>query len=146
MGAVLFASTTTSLSWSKIDDRHWSAPALWYGAVLMALIAVVLGAHHTMMLPELSATTSNFSTLRKKPRGNASAKDDVRPGRISLFSMHTPLMCLTYSIIFFLVGLASFVIGPLVMNPRWNADVKVRCRIWKDVDILIYHRPCFYIL
>ena len=91
----------------------------------MALMAVILGAQHTMMLPELSAPTSNFLTICKKLRGKKSAKNDVRNGGIILFSLQAPLMCLAYSTVFFLAGLASFVISPLAMNPRWNAEAKV---------------------
>ena len=77
----------TGWSW-----RSGTARSYW------PLMAVVLGAHHTMMLPELSATTSNFSTVRKKLRGNFSAKDDVQPRRIILFSLQAPLMCLKYQL------------------------------------------------
>ena len=95
----------------------------------MALMAVVLGAEHTMMLSNLSAPTRNILTVRKKLRGMMSAKDNVRPGAIILFTLQAPLMCLAYSIILFLGGLASFVISPLAMNPIWDADAKVRDRI-----------------
>ena len=95
----------------------------------MALMAAVLGAEHTLMLPNLPAPTSNFLTIRKKLRGKMSTKDDVRPGGIILFSLQAPLMCLAYAMILFLAGLASFVISPLAKNPRWGAEAKVRDRI-----------------
>ena len=48
-----------------------------------------------------------------------------QPSHMVLFALQAPLMCLTYSIIFFLAGLTSVVLSPLAENPGWNSDAKV---------------------
>lgn len=55
-------------------------------------------------------------------------KRHERPSHLVLFALQAPIMCLTYSIVFFLAGLASVVLSPLAQNPGWNPEAKVSVR------------------
>ena len=58
-------------------------------------------------------------------REHASRMEQQQPSHMVLFALQAPLMCLTYSIVFFLAGLASVVLSPLAVSPGWNAQAKV---------------------
>ncbi|KAI9653779.1 MAG: hypothetical protein M1831_005646 [Alyxoria varia] len=199
-GALLFSSLVSALSWTTVQASHWSGPACWYAGIVWSLLAIVLGAQQSMVVPNACKSPGQLDMLRKKVmvgghgRGDAMlgkrveseygsrnvtrwidrAKDALKrekeaeekggkgggeeekgqehddhhrhhhhfhrnhdehdeehhqrprsqPSHMVLFALQAPLMCLTYSIIFFLAGLTSVVLSPLAENPGWNSDAK----------------------
>ena len=171
-----------------MQGTHWSGPACWYAGIIWALLAIVLGAQQSMVVPDACQSPEKISELRQKlmvgghgrgfldkhvstkyggrgvsqwversraatgessgghkgvREGEEVEKGEGRhhhrhhheqhhherrkqPSHLVLFALQAPLMCLTYSIFFFLAGLASVVLSPLAHNPGWNADAKVR--------------------
>ena len=67
-----------------------------------------------------------------------------RPSHMVLFALQAPIMCLTYSIVFFLAGLASVVLSPVAKNPEWNSEAKVSVhRITQSCPLHAMHSLCF---
>jgi hypothetical protein len=63
-GAVLFTSVISCLSWTNIDSRHWTGPALWYCSILLAIASVVLAAQQHMVLENIRV--ENWKTVQTK--------------------------------------------------------------------------------
>ncbi|KAI9668393.1 MAG: hypothetical protein M1831_001147 [Alyxoria varia] len=57
-------------------------------------------------------------------REHSHRTEQQQPSHMVLFALQAPLMCLTYSIVFFLAGLASVVLSPFADNPGWNPEAK----------------------
>ena len=136
----MFASTISCLSWSVLSTSYWSGPALWYGSIVLALMAVMLGAQQVMFLPDNfdANAARDFrkrlmvrSSNREKRRG-----EDLEPRQSMLFAWQAPLMCLSCSVVFFHAGLLSVVVGPLVRKGEWGDEAKV-CGLLKTL------RDCF---
>ena len=130
----MFASTISCLSWSVLSSSYWSGPALWYGSIIFALTAVMLGAQQVMFLPDnfdanaarafrkkLMVCGSSSSSSREKRR----AAELLEPRQSMLFAWQAPLMCLSCSVVFFHAGLLAVVIGPLARKREWGDEAKV---------------------
>ena len=128
----MFASTISCLSWSVLSSSYWSGPALWYGSIIFALTAVMLGAQQVMFLPD-NFDTNAARAFRKKLMvcGSSSSREKRRvaellePRQSMLFAWQAPLMCLSCSVVFFHAGLLAVVIGPLARKRELGDEAKV---------------------
>ena len=116
-GAILFAATVASLSWSTVSTSHWSGPALWYAAILLSLTSVILGGQQAWLSP-LSISTQNADMFKHKFRARR---------RRALIAWQAPMMCLCYSIVLFLAGLTVVIVSPFASNRTWGEEAKVIC-------------------
>ena len=138
------------LSWSTpLQKAHWSGPACWYAGIVLSLTAIVLGAQQTMYIPGAipspapPKTTSEVTIdedsaltfqkyLRRRPHSNEANGDSDgegghgrKPRKYMLFVWQTPLMLFTYSVAFFLAGMSSVVLSPLVaQGVGWTDEAK----------------------
>ena len=129
----MFASTISCLSWSNLSSSHWSGPALWYGSIILALMAVMLGAQQVMFLPDkFDGNAARDFRKRLMVRGREKMRAELEPRQSVLFAWQAPLMCLSCSVMFFHAGLLSVVISPLARKPGWGDEAKV-CGILKSL-------------
>ena len=129
----MFASTISCLSWSNLSSSHWSGPALWYGSIILALMAVMLGAQQVMFLPDkFDGNAARDFRKRLMVRSREKMRAELEPRQSILFAWQAPLMCLSCSVVFFHAGLLSVVISPLARKPGWGDEAKV-CGILKSL-------------
>ena len=114
-GAVLFGATIASLSWPAVSTSHWSGPALWYAAILLALASIILAGQQAWLLPK-SITTQTAEEYKRKLQS---------AHRLMLCAWQAPIMCLCYSIVMFLAGLTVVVVSPFATNRIWGDEAKV---------------------
>ena len=132
----MFASTISCLSWSVLSSSYWSGPALWYGSIVLALMAVMLGAQQVMFLPDNfdadAARDFRVRLMVRSSREKKRAAEVLEPRQSMLFAWQAPLMCLSCSVVFFHAGLLSVVVSPLARKREWGDEAKV-CRILKSL-------------
>lgn len=100
----MFASTISCLSWSNLSTTYWSGPALWYESIILALTSIILGAQQAMFMPDTVDVEASQEFRRRHIADNGSEKRP-EPRQVMLFVWQAPLVCLSYSIVFFLAGL-----------------------------------------
>jgi hypothetical protein len=122
-GAVLFASIISCLSWNDLSTRHWTAPTLWYCSILLAITAVITGATQSLVLDHVCP--SSWQTVKACLADQNRLTATPQPNGAMVFTLQYPMMCLSYSIVFFLAGLMSFVYSPVAQSWRWDEDTKV---------------------
>ena len=110
----MFASTISCLSWSNLFTSHWSGPALWYGSIVLALMAVMLRAQQAMFLPDDFAARDFRKRLLVRSREK---RADLEPRQSMWFAWQAPLVCLSCSVVIFYAGLLSVVVSPLARKP-----------------------------
>ena len=126
----MFASTISCLSWSVLSTSYWAGPALWYGSIVLALMAVMLGAQQVMFLPD-SLDANAARDFRKRLMVHGGRREKKRgaelldPRQSMLFAWQAPLMCLSCSVVFFHAGLLSVVVSPLARKREWGDEAKV---------------------
>ena len=120
----MFVSTIFCLSWSKLSSTHWSAPALWYSSIVLA---VMLGAQQVMFLPD-NFDGNAVRELRKRLMVRSKEKmsrAELEPRLSVLFAWEAPLMCLSCLVVFFHAGLLAVVRSPLAGKKGWGNEAKV---------------------
>ena len=127
----MFTSTISCLSWSNLSTTYWPGPALWYGSIILALTSIIVGAQQAMFMPD-TVDTEAAQEFRRRHIANNGSEKRPEPRQIMLFVWQAPLMCLSYSIVFFLAGLTSVVLSPLAQRPGWNAEAKVCASILRQ--------------
>lgn len=131
----MFASTISCLSWGVLSSSYWSGPALWYGSIVLALMAVMLGAQQVMFLPDnFDGNAARSFRKRLMVRSNREEKRAIEllePRQSMLFAWQAPLMCLSCSVVFFHAGLLSVVVSPLARKREWGDEAKV-CGVLKS--------------
>ncbi|KAK3059338.1 hypothetical protein LTS18_011100, partial [Coniosporium uncinatum] len=123
-GAVIFASVISCLSWSNIENAHWSGPALWYASIVFAILAVVLGSQHSMLLPDMTTQIDKDWKAIRESMTVGNADGTRRPSSITMFAWQGPTMCLSYSLVAFMAGLMSVVFSPWAQNMVWGPEAK----------------------
>ena len=108
----MFTSTISCLSWSNLSTTYWPGPALWYGSIILALISIILGAQQAMFMPD-TVDAEAAQEFRRCHMANNGSEKRPEPRQIMLFVWQAPLMCLSYSIVFFLAGLCLLDSGNL---------------------------------
>ena len=121
----MFASTISCLSWSNLSSSYWSGPALWYGSIVLALMAVMLGAQQVMFLPDKFDGNAARDFRRRLMVRSREKRAELEPRQSMLFAWQAPLMCLSCSVLFFHAGLLSVVVSPLARKPGWGDEAKV---------------------
>ena len=121
----MFASTMSCLSWSNLSSSHWSGPALWYGSIVLALMAVMLGAQQAMFLPDRIDGNAARDFRKRLMVRSREKRAELEPRQSMLFAWQAPLMCLSCSVVFFHAGLLSVVVSPLARKPGWGDEAKV---------------------
>ena len=112
----MFGAPIASLSWTAVPSSHWSGPALWYAAIVLSLTSVVLGGQQAWLLP-ISISPHEAQIYRDKFEGKRQR---------ALLAWQAPMMCLCYSILFFLAGLGVVVISPFARKGNWGEEAKVK--------------------
>ena len=151
-GGFLFTTVASCLQWPGTQNGHWSAAASFYACMLLALVAIVSGSQQLNVLPserrqDLSDIVETPDALRSKDKLDTELKEseeqflqavverlrDTRypdhPNTFLIFALQAPLLLLTLSVIAFAVGLCSVIFAPLVKQPGWNDNAKVRLGI-----------------
>lgn len=123
-GAVVFTTVPSCLSWAVLASSHWTASALWYVSIVLAITGTVFGGQQVLLLPE-KTDDQNWHILYNKltvvhPNGTRRARKRM------IFAWQCPVMCLAYSVTCFMGGLMSVVFSPVAMNPAWDRNAKVR--------------------
>ncbi|KAL9091177.1 MAG: hypothetical protein Q9159_001594 [Coniocarpon cinnabarinum] len=123
-GAVVFTSVTQSLSWPSVANANWSASALLYSSVVLAIAAVVVGAQQQRVLPSfVDDAHLNFNEKSLQLfRERLMFRD--RKNRSVVFALQCPLMMLSFSVLSFLAAMCSTIFGPLVVAIRWDDNAK----------------------
>ena len=122
----MFASTISCLSWSNLSSTHWSGRALWYSSIVLALMAVMLGAQQVMFLPDKfdgNAAREFRKRLMVRSKEKMS-RAELEPRQSVLFAWQAPLMCLSCSVVFFHAGLLAVVGSPLAGKKGWGDEAK----------------------
>ncbi|KAL9061135.1 MAG: hypothetical protein Q9162_000280 [Coniocarpon cinnabarinum] len=122
--AVVFTSVTQSLSWPSVANANWSASALLYSSVVLAIAAVVVGAQQQRVLPSfVDDAHLNFNEKSLQLfRERLMFRD--RKNRSVVFALQCPLMMLSFSVLSFLAAMCSTIFGPLVVAIRWDDNAK----------------------
>ena len=89
----MFASTISCLSWSNLSSSHWSGPALWYGSIVLALMAVMLGAQQVMFLPDNFDGNAARDFRKRLMVRSREKRAELEPRQSMLFAWQAPLMC-----------------------------------------------------
>lgn len=125
---MLFTSVVSALSWSGIENSHWSVFACFYSSIVVALVAIVLSNQQETFLrlsldgsPALSSTAVQLSF--KASSKNLSERP--RPNRLMIFALQSPMMMFVFATMMFLAGLCSTVYSPLVRKDiDWGHHLK----------------------
>ena len=148
------------LQWPSVQAGHWSAAALFYASMLVALLAIVTGSQQSLILPNDAKlnttedpsderkpaapqrTISHLSRQESKLEQNerdylntviyrlSKTHDKGWPNKLHVFALQAPMMFLSWCVVFFLAGLCSVIFGPLARQLAWNDDAKVRSFIF----------------
>lgn len=125
------------MSFWDLNSRHWSGPACWYSSIVLSIVAVLSGAQQVILLDSFLLTESLAAREHLCRRSEG-------PNWIAVFAWQTPLMFLSYSLIFYIAGLTSYVASPVALNVQWDGDAKVRPRLPHEQNLenitLIYDR------
>lgn len=132
----MFASTTQSLSWPALAASHWSAGALLYACIILAIPSILLGTQQLSVLPEIEDIRTMSEEKIKKMKDSflsstplpicANSTTDI--STFVLFVWQAPRTFLAASLASFIGAMISIVISAVASKPGWNAEAKVRHR------------------
>ena len=130
-------------------EAYWLASAFWYSSLVLSILGILMAAQQTSVLhllgkPAPSAVDDclektnmhRFLPLiltEKRPQIPRSARSlDLgggnkkwRPRWKMVFIWQCPIMFMSYSVCFFLIGLTLFVCTPLIRADSWNTACNV---------------------
>ena len=153
-GGFLFTTVASCLQWPGTANGHWSAPALLYASILLALGAIVTGSQQLLLLPnerqeDRRTVTGVASVLPQqvllKPVDRIDSEMETAErqhlkevvGRIcdtpegeelnyhQIFALQTPIMLLALAVVTFVAAMCSVVFAPLATEPVWGDNAKV---------------------
>lgn len=126
----------SSLQWPSLSRAHWLVTAVWYGSLVLALFAVILAFHLSLLIAyydihlDRDGAIYNLlkgkATLDKDSRGSQEEDNVEHPGnRAVMFVLQIPILLFSYAVLAFLSGLALLAIQPLWAESGWGNDSKV---------------------
>lgn len=122
---MIFASIIQCFSWNGIGDTHWLVPASWYLSILFALFAVVLGAQQTVLVGDRNREHYQGPLQKLCPPDSHGFVDGRRPSLTLMLAWQGPIMFLSYSLVWYIIGLSTWIIYPVVQKAQWDDDAKV---------------------
>jgi hypothetical protein len=111
----------TCLSWNNLEGRHWTGPAFWYCSIVLAILAVILGSQQYIIFEAIQP--GDWKRVQKNMRMERDGT--YVPELTILWILQSPMMAVTYSIVFFFSGLLSHIVSPVARNMVWDGDAKV---------------------
>lgn len=109
-GALVGSVVAASIAWSNAATQAgWAIVALWYIALVIALMAVSSATLQTVTLNRLISRPDGLSDIRVMLSGKppTAAAQSVQPKRLQIYIWQIPLKLLNSSIYLFLVGLLA---------------------------------------
>ena len=153
-------------SWPGAQDAHWVAKVLWYSSFFLSVFGLISSAPQRLLevIPdhldyqikgdELDVFLDLFLESHKKgdktqdgerfgetahKHPNPIAENPLR-SEVNAhvhWVLQTPMMLMSWSWIFFLLGYALFVLTPIINNQPWTVDHNVR-RLVLNPHPLVY--------
>jgi len=92
---------------------------------VFAILAVVLGSQHNMLLPDMTTQIDKDWKAIRESMTVGNQDGTRRPSSTMMFAWQGPTMCLSYSLVAFMGGLMSVVFSPWAQNMVWGPEAKV---------------------
>jgi hypothetical protein len=116
-GALLAGVGSSIFSWPAIDSAPWTAKALFYASLITALVSVGSGTQQYITLSRIRG--ERLERFQKEVTKNKTAQSH------HLYIWQMPIMLLSFSIWYLLIGLLILICDRAAVSPAWDQDMKV---------------------
>ncbi|KAH7090172.1 hypothetical protein FB567DRAFT_284828 [Paraphoma chrysanthemicola] len=119
--ALVAGVVSSAFSWPTIESAPWTAKAVFYSTLLLAISAIATGSQQSIALNRYGRQPDGLKELQDSIKGTQ--RGDARPSQLYVWQL--PIMLLNISLALFVVGLVILIWAKAARSPRWDDDMKI---------------------